>query len=120
MKTSAKKTGHTPGPWRAISLGWGMQILPPQDYRKISVIAAIGDDEKAGPHRTAEVKANALLMAAAPDLLAALRPFANLWRPAMADQPDEKPIYSLDDMVITVGDVRRARAALASVEGVVK
>lgn len=53
----------------------------------------------------------------APELLEALRPFAQLWRPAMADQPDSKPIYGLDDALVTVGDVRRARAALARLEG---
>lgn len=63
--------------------------------------------------------ANARLIAAAPDLLEALRPFAALdLRPDGFDKSDDsQPVYARDNSVITVGDVRRAVAAIAKATG---
>jgi hypothetical protein len=56
------------------------------------------------------------LHAAAPGLLAALRPFAALDIAHLKTMPDQSPIYQMQEMVITVGDLRRARAALDAAE----
>lgn len=45
---------------------------------------------------------------------AALKPFANLWDKSLETRTkgDDAPIFGLQENIITVGDVRRARAAL--------
>ena len=52
-------------------------------------------------------------------LIEALRPLANLdLRPGAFDKLDNSQVvYARDNTTITVGDVRRARAALARVTG---
>jgi len=58
------------------------------------------------------------LHAAAPELLAALEPFAALWDDSLNGRPgDDPPIYALLDNKLTVGDLRRARDAIKRARG---
>ena len=58
---------HTPGPWEAMDSG--MVYAPPPDGGNESIlICDVGEIDETTPDRTA----NAVLIAAAPDLLAAL------------------------------------------------
>ncbi len=53
------------------------------------------------------------------ELRAALEPFANWAISKLTDssrhQPDSQPVFAHNDAVITLGDLRRARAAIASI-----
>ena len=71
----------------------------------------LGDTALPGP------AANARLIAAAPELLAALRPFAALLAAHHADVPDDRPVFGINDSVFTAGDLRAAVAAIARAEG---
>lgn len=64
-------------------------------------------------------KATAYKMAAAPELLDALMPLASLDMVGNGDdmRDDDKILYARDKTTITVGDVRRARAAIAKAKG---
>lgn len=50
-------------------------------------------------------------------LLAALEPFARLLAEHHVSRPDNSPIFQINENKFTVGDVRRASAAIASVKG---
>ena len=67
-----------------------------------------------------EWAANARLMAASPGLLAALEPFAAMLDPAMesnAHRGDATPIWGYNERELTLGDLKRAAAAVARVKG---
>jgi len=97
---------HTPGPWRVLGTtangAWikvGTNDLAPFLIANVNVWPVVENDGDA----------NARLIAAAPNLLEALRPFA-----ALIPQ-----VASLDDCLkfpVTVGDIRRAAAAIAAAE----
>lgn len=59
---------------------------------------------------------------AAPDLLAALAPLANLWDDTLGRRRpmpnDATPVYGLNNNVITIGDIRKAQVALAELDKV--
>lgn len=98
------QTEHTPGPWEAI------KGLNESDEMRCGVVADRGERkylvatiENGAPGDICDTEfANARLIAAAPELLEALRPFAEC-------NEDE------DGIEISVGrdDFRRARAAIA-------
>jgi hypothetical protein len=52
------------------------------------------------------------MIAAVPELLAALKPFAALAGQLPDDRKDESPVWQYNDAVLTFGDFRRAAAAL--------
>lgn len=127
-----KRTTHTPGPWRAGCDGWCLwradydgeadvashQPISSVAGETVCLIVGIGDDET-------EFDANARLIAAAPDLLSALRPFANLAvARAELDEPDEMVVAAYVDGFgrearktrVTLGDCRAALAAIAAAE----
>jgi polyribonucleotide nucleotidyltransferase len=58
----------------------------------------------------------AALLAEVARLREALEPFAELLKKHQAGYVDAHPVYGIDYSVITVGDLRRARAALQAVE----
>lgn len=64
---AARETGHTPGPWIITEHDHAAYILPTGDVPCITIIAL----ERMGRNYT-ESKANADLVAAAPDLLASM------------------------------------------------
>lgn len=75
---------------RLIGMGW----LPPEDAAGV----------------TAALKS-------ARGLMEALEPFAALLQPHHANLPDDRPIYENGEAVVTVGDLRAARAALRKAKG---
>lgn len=97
---------HTPGPWSF--------------SRTCDILAPIGDTGKQGiiakvrviyaPSGEAERRANARLIAAAPELLEALRPLAALLVPA-------KPQGNAGAYSIRHSDIRAAAAAIAKATG---
>jgi hypothetical protein len=107
---------HTPGPW--VRIGTTVYALMHDGWKrgfeqfKNRFTVQVQRDRECSEE---EAEANARLIAAAPDLLEALRPFAELdMRPDGFDKRDDsQPIYARDNSVITVGDVRRAVAAIA-------
>ena len=42
----------------------------------------------------------------------ALRPFAALYDKCLDQRPDDTPLFALNDAIISVGDIRRAKQAL--------
>lgn len=72
------------------------------------------DGNRVVRHTTHE---RAALIAAVPDLLAALHPFAALYSKRFDDLGDDVPLYQHGDALITVGDVRRAKDAVAGARG---
>lgn len=62
---------HTPGPWILTSMGWSVYSDPAASFRHVATVA----HNKAT--RTLESAANGRLIAAAPDLLEALKQFVN-------------------------------------------
>jgi hypothetical protein len=75
---------HTPGPWEvneidATATEWGMLTVDVADDATDAVCQVFGENDGVDYERThAEAVANARLIAAAPDLLAALREIAEL------------------------------------------
>lgn len=112
---------HTPGPW---------QVLPEEcDKPYIRIrgtvlgcrykIANVLTPHYEGVHEreAAETRANARLIAAAPELLEALKPFAELLKKHHDSMSDDRPIFAIEDSIITAGDLRKAVAAIAKAEG---
>jgi hypothetical protein len=71
MATTAK---HTPGPWQIIPprIGAALTIYAPDGLTPICTTASNTSPVTMEMHRSGEVRANARLIAAAPDLLGAL------------------------------------------------
>ncbi len=73
-------SAHTPGPWKAVALDTGARIQSDETNFKGRPVAWVGPNDtiqlpggKVMERMDAEAKANARLIAAAPDLLEALR-----------------------------------------------
>ena len=99
-----KQTQHTPGPWKAETF----VVMGAEDHPKSGYTIKAGDDAIADLYHgcgwtKAEVKANARLIAAAPELLAALE--------AVLSQIDPK------DTPVGLGNILNARAAIAKAKG---
>jgi hypothetical protein len=90
---------HTPGPWRVVD----GDVLT-ADGRRVATIHGYADEEIREP------RANARLVAAAPDLRAAL---AQL----VADVDQGSLLYEHSDRRESRRDVETARALLARIEG---
>lgn len=90
---------HTPGPWTVESVRSGFYIMSQFD-----VIVATADPD--GRYGTIGNEANARLIAAAPDLLAALKHIISNCR-----------VFCEDSMDIDDGAVYDARAAIAKAKG---
>ena len=96
-------TNHTPGPWRIVGgtevRGGGTIICNTADYRVPN------------PDLEAVASPDARLIAAAPDLLAALEELIAEWDATHADE-DHRTGYTLD-----TGGIRMARDAIARATG---
>lgn len=114
---------HTPGPWEVGDLDPAGQRIVRQQHLEICTCwhHSVGSIER-------EMEANARLIAAAPDMLDALRPFAAY--AALRDAvdpglPDDMPIIAYTSSLgrdaekarITLGDLRKAVAIIAKAEG---
>lgn len=98
--TSAEKSSHTPGPWKAVPThfneGYTVLAQPHPALRGFTkLVAFVGDkaDE--------ETQANALLIAAAPDLLTKGQALANQLRAVMCHlngQAYSSTISALNDL----------------------
>jgi hypothetical protein len=87
-------SGHTPGPWKASALAGDTELSWVETEREYRSIASL--------IRYPEMEANARLIAAAPELLAACKmvaSFAQSWQP------------------LTPGDIRVMLDAIAKAEG---
>lgn len=75
MATNSTQTTPTAGPWTALRLNWGYQIIAypfPGRPTQADVVAAIGG-KTPDPRDDRRARADATLIAAAPHLLAACR-----------------------------------------------
>jgi hypothetical protein len=102
-------SSHTSAPW-TLRHGHIVKI----GVRSVTVLANVyqptqGDELGAN--------ANACLIAAAPDLLEALMPFVALLQEHNDRGKDDTPVFGINHARITVGDLRRARAAVHKVIG---
>lgn len=95
------KTQHTPGPWRAE----GCMV-----YAGENRVARTWSGTQDGIP-TPTMFADARLIAAAPDLLAALKAALEWLRAARADEPDDWDTSDLDDAI------RMGRSAVAKAKG---
>jgi hypothetical protein len=127
VTTSEKKTKHTPGPWRAedrTSFRWNSPSSPVNRVvRPIAggsthcEIAEVSypttNDGTVGAQERA---ANARLIAASPDMMEALRPFANL---AEHRELCERmaAVLRVHERAGFIVAMQQARAALAKAEG---
>ncbi len=99
---------HTPGPWEYSGGGiWGKSPL--------NARVRLADITFHNSINAIDSEANARAMAATPELLAALLPFAGL--PELAPYETEVPNDSQVTIHCHLGDVRRALAAIAKATG---
>ena len=114
---------HTPGPWRIDYDGVLCAPKNEQYGRKHDVRLASFPWSSFQEFNGSENKANARLMAAAPDLLEALEQLLSVMDvdgPATDDDPDEDSVGWNGDgteMPMTFGHLRRARSAIAKARG---
>jgi hypothetical protein len=112
------ETKYTPGPWKA-ELGNRSNVwIVHYPLGPLAVIGFGGTKPIDGTN-----EANARLIAAAPELVEALRPFAACAEVWEGDDPDwilhrsRQNVPGKPNLHITVGDLLAARAALARVGG---
>lgn len=118
MKRSRKKantTGHTPGPWSVDGCSDNnaeAEVIVADDGRRtICWTANTWDDDEGEEIVTDEDRANGRLIAAAPELLSALRLAADSLRSAIEFAPDEEDSAALQEVWSA------ARAAIAKATG---
>lgn len=101
-------TKHTPGPWRWRTTAEGKRFLRGSSEVPIAVLITRDSRPK---------EANARLIAAAPDMLAALKTIAS---PASIVDADDDDIACGDttvSIVLTIEEFNAIRAAIAKAEG---
>lgn len=105
---------HTAGPWQV--------YMGDYDGQRAAVIAHTEDMlvvARCPPFEAANetVEANARLIAAAPDLLEALKPFADIDGEGSEDFPDDTPVTVMfgrtTHHALKLADLRKARAIIA-------
>jgi hypothetical protein len=106
---------HTPGPWKTFSR------LSPDGLPEI-VLAAENGCPIAVVSNHAEFKENAQLIAASPNLLEALRPFALVYEKDISVHEDDADLFQVMSAhnrapKLTVGDFRKAYNELMIAEG---
>jgi hypothetical protein len=112
---------HTPGPWRIGQFGLTNDgesfILSDHADMSICTVTCQTPFKRGKGWRTeCETReANARLIAAAPEMLPIVAALAAL--PIGNNARDDVPVYGLNGVYITHGDVRKARAAIAKAEG---
>lgn len=96
-------TGHTPGPWRMVTDDCQNVTIQDKNGRRIAEPSY--RDFPLGEASDQEVAANAKLIAAAPDLWAALEQIARLTLDGEQDDTGEVFEMSIDDAFSTVHEV---------------
>lgn len=116
----SSESKHTPGPWIVMhgDNGYPSGISAPGDAGIPGAVGCIVRNGGIGLPSSDAGKANARLIAAAPDLLAALEPLAALLQPHMDEYQDDRVFFAVNYGRVTIGDLRRARAAIAKAEAV--
>lgn len=112
---------HTPGPWRIFEMN---TIVTDKGGYSIAEVTMVDFDplwkkwNGSDPYTVDNWEANAHLIAAAPELLEACEVLANLdLTPTLEGKNDDYPLYELNNSLITVGDVRKARAVIHKARG---
>jgi hypothetical protein len=109
---------HTPGPWLIAGENKTfIYALGPMDTNVFWCdVQAAGKEMAEKP----ELEANARLIAQTPRLLEALAPFAALLQSHNDTNehgnpvPDNQPVFAINGAAITIGDLRKARSAIAA------
>lgn len=104
---------HTKGPWHWYDSATRLSLAGEQDGHVILSIWHECEENKTPLDNPADVR----LMATAPDLLLALLPFAALLQRHHEPHDDDYPVFGINNVVITVGDLRRAVAAIKRAKG---
>lgn len=108
---------HTPGPWHVISTREDeLKVKGPEDEWVCDCADGFWSDETDAWIMADDSKANAALIAAAPELLEALEWFAGLARFLPPDMHDAE-FCDQDEVVLQAGHLRRAAAAIAKARG---
>lgn len=108
---------HTEGPWYCDESDGNVEIctygkeprLGYTGWLGLAVVSGSDDEPEIGLEVAWD---NARLIAAAPELLEALRPFSALLQAHNSEGRDDRPIFAINDAMIQLGDLRRARAAI--------
>lgn len=120
-QNEAKGPGHTPGPWVNEEPAWGdidgpdgvciALVIDQADKGKHAIL--LGNGGAFGPP-IKQAKANARLIASAPELLEAGRAILNY---AAMDEWLDKPGGDAEAWGVRKGDLRKLRAAIAKATG---
>lgn len=104
---------HSKAPWRVErgNFGTGRYIADAKG-NPVAHMTSNGTPLGMERERSGETQANADLLASAPDLRAALIPFAKLLQAHHDGEPDDRRVFAINHAAITLGDLRRAVAAL--------
>lgn len=111
------ETKHTPGPWRTDEAEHDMPYQHIRIYDGIFHVCTVPIDDAPVYDYNAAQRANASLIAAAPDLLAALKAFAACRVMATDGLPSGWSIAAGDGRMTLVRAEEIARAAIAKAEG---
>jgi len=108
------KTTHTPGPWNVTRYGLQVYDKGANLIAKVETLACIGGTDDAAAQRASDQEqANARLIAAAPDLLAALEELLACPQPGRVQSPLERTKANKLHQDVC----HRARAAIAKAKG---
>jgi len=101
---------HTDGPWRCNvdKRGYALGVIAPQHAKRPGGIVSVVRDRGIGLPSSEEGKANMRLIAAAPDLLAALKSMISISDRMRNDGAHQDEVASSE---------KRARAAISRAEG---
>lgn len=101
------KTKHTPGPWRTVIGGETIAVTTSNEAPKQAGICRILN--KSVAYEAGEGEANAALIAAAPDMLAALESFASSYHAWIKSRPGAEGLMD--------AAMNAAHAAICKAEG---
>ena len=109
-------TKHTPGPWE-VARDWPFIYIVPRPGIERTIAEMYMPINRDNVNRMEQIEADTRLMRAAPEMLELLRPFAALLGKHMRLERDSKPVFAVNDDLITIGDLRKARALIAKIDG---
>jgi len=110
-------TKHTPGPWIYLYDGSGDFSVYGVDGAEVGTAWSKDAHFMGNGEASYRNEANARLIAAAPELLEALEVLARLDIADLGGRPDDYPVYGRNNSLISCGDVRKVRAAIAKAKG---